>query len=121
MVTVPISLSKLSGIVKNKVVKKNVFDELVKKVNAIDIKVLVKKTIYDAKINEIKGEIPSITGLVTTSALNTVRNDIPNVSDLVKKTNMMQNYEILKRKCFITSGYNIFRNEILGAKIKNKK
>ena len=121
VVTVPISLSKLSGIVKNEVVKKNVFDELVNAIDIIEISGLVKKTIYDAKINEIKGETPSITGLVTTSALSTVRDDIPNVSDLVKKKIMMQNYEILKRKYFISSDYKIFTNEILGAKIKNKK
>ena len=120
VVTVPISLSKLSGIVKNEVVKKNVFDELVNAIDIIEISGLVKKTIYDAKINEIKGETPSITGLVTT-ALSTVRDDIPNVSDLVKKKIMMQNYEILKRKYFISSDYKIFTNEILGAKIKNKK
>ena len=33
--TTPINLSKLSDVVKNEVVKKTVYDELVKKVNAI--------------------------------------------------------------------------------------
>ena len=44
--TIPVDLSKLSNVVKKDVVKKTVFDELVKKVNAIqtnDTSDLVKK------------------------------------------------------------------------------
>ena len=33
---------------------------------------LLKKTNYDSKINEIKSEIPTITGLATTTVLNDV-------------------------------------------------
>ena len=36
LVTVPVDLSKLSNVVKNEVVKKTVYDELVAKVNNID-------------------------------------------------------------------------------------
>ena len=36
----------------------------------------------DAKINEVKGVIPSLTNLATTAAFTTVENKIPNVSDL---------------------------------------
>ena len=39
-----------------------------------------KKTIYNAKINEVKGEIPSITNLATKTTYNTVENKIPSVS-----------------------------------------
>ena len=46
---------------------------------------LLKRTGYDSKINEIKGEMPSIIGLATIAYLNDVKNKIPNVSDLVKK------------------------------------
>ena len=53
------------------------YDKLVAKVNNID---------YNAKINELENKIPSISGLVTTSALTAVENKIPNVSSLVKKT-----------------------------------
>ena len=49
------------------------------------------KTEFDFKINEIKGKIPSITGLATTAALHDVKNKIPNVSDPVKKQIMMEN------------------------------
>ena len=44
-------------------------------------------TSLDSKINEVKGEIPNITNLVTTTAFTAVENKIPNVSNLVKKTN----------------------------------
>ena len=46
---------------------------------------MLKKTDYNAKITEIEGKRPSITGLATTSALNTDENKIPNISHLVKK------------------------------------
>ena len=49
----------------------------------LDIK--VKDTNYNAKITEIEGKRPSITGLATTSTLNALENKISNVSDLVKK------------------------------------
>ena len=45
---------------------------------------------FNAKINEVKGEIPSIaTTAATTSAITTAENKIPNVSDLVKKKKIM--------------------------------
>ena len=46
---------------------------------------LANKSVLDAKINEIKDEIPSITNLANTACFSTVRNKIPNDSDLVKK------------------------------------
>ena len=85
LVTVPVDLSKLSKVVKDEVVKKTVYDILVTKVNNIDIsgfllktkydtdklqlkkKIpitsnLVKKSDYNAKVSEIQGKIPSISG-----------------------------------------------------------
>ena len=44
---------------------------------------LATKTILNTKINEVKIEIPSISGLVTTFALTAVGNKIPNVNNLV--------------------------------------
>ena len=46
---------------------------------------LLKKD-SNVKVSEIEGEIPSITGLATNSALTAVENKIPDVSSLVKKT-----------------------------------
>ena len=51
-----------------------------------DISSLVKKTDFNAKFTEVEGKIPSITGLVTNSALTVVENEIPDVNGLVKKT-----------------------------------
>ena len=65
------------------------YDEFVKKVNAIDTSKLVNKTDYDAKIKDIEDKIPSIYNLTTTVALSAVENKIPKVSDLVKKQVMM--------------------------------
>ena len=56
LVSVLIDLTKLSDVVKNYVVKKTEYDELVKQINAIettDTSNLVKKTDYDTKISEI--------------------------------------------------------------------
>ena len=41
--TTPVDLSKLTNVVKYEVVKKTIYDELIKKVNAIDTSRLVKK------------------------------------------------------------------------------
>ena len=43
--TTPLALSKLTNVVKYEVVKKSVYDELVKKVNTIDTSELVKTQI----------------------------------------------------------------------------
>ena len=58
--TTPVDLSKLSDAVKNEVLKKTEYNELVKKVNNInttDTSDLVKKTNYNTKINEIEKKI----------------------------------------------------------------
>ena len=85
--------------VKNDVVKKDVYDKLVTKVNNIDTsrfvlktkydtdkselenKIpdtsgLVKKTNYDAKIADIEGRIPDANNLATKTSLTTVENNI---------------------------------------------
>ena len=99
LVPVPVNLSKLSDVVKNDVVKKDVYDKLVTKVNSIDTsgfvlktkydtdkselenKIpdtsgLVKKTNYDAKIADIEGRIPDANNLATKTSLTTVENNI---------------------------------------------
>ena len=72
---VPVDLSKLSNVLKNDVLKKDV---------------------YNGKIKNIEYEIPDITNLATTTALTAVENKISNVSNLVKKTDcntkLLQNY-----------------------------
>ena len=101
---VPVDLSKLSDVVKNDVVKKDVYDKLVAKVNNIDINDFVLKTKYntdktelkkkipnvtdfvkEAKVTELENKIPDISNLATKTALTSVENKIPSVNDLVKK------------------------------------
>ena len=103
--TVPVDLSKLSNVAKNEVVKKTVYDKLAAKVNNIDTSRFILKTKYDtdklesekkffdtsnfvknSNYNTKISEIPSISGLDTTSALTAVENKIPSINNLVKKT-----------------------------------
>ena len=109
VLSVHVDLSKLSDVVKYDVVKKDICDKLVAKVNSIDtsgfalktkydtdkseleIKIsdingLVKRTNYDAKIADIEGKIPDVTNLATKTALTAVENKIPSISILVEKT-----------------------------------
>ena len=90
-------MSKLSNVVKNYIVKKDLYDKLVTKVkydtdkSELENKTpntsgLVKKTDYNNKIAGIEGKIPDISNLATKTALTTVENKIPSVNSLVKKT-----------------------------------
>ena len=80
---------------------------------------LLKKT-GNAKITEIEGKTPSITGSATTTVLNTVENIIL-VGDLVNKTNYDAKISDTEAKYFTTSDYNKSMNEMLDKKIKEKK
>ena len=51
---VPVNLSKLSGVVKNDVFKKTVYDKLVAKVNNIDTSDFALKTKYDTDKSELE-------------------------------------------------------------------
>ena len=87
LVPVSADLSKLSDVVKNGVVKKGVNNAKIKTVeDKIDITTLTTYASLNAKINEVKGEIPNITNIATNTALTAVENKIPNVSNIVKKT-----------------------------------
>ena len=66
---VPVDLSKLSDVVKNDVVKKDVYDRLVAKVNNIDTSRFVLKTKYDTDKLELDNKIPDISGLVKKNRL----------------------------------------------------
>ena len=68
---VPTDLSKLSNVVKNDVVKKNDYDKLGSKVNAIDTSRFVLKTRYDTDKSELENKIPDTSGLVKKTDCNT--------------------------------------------------
>ena len=95
---------------KNDIVKRDVYNAKIKNIEdkIPDITNLATNTTLNAKMNEVKNEIPNInlatttalnaktievknkipiiTNLATTTALTAVENKIPNVSYLVKKT-----------------------------------
>ena len=102
LVPVPIDLSKLSDVVKNDVVKKDVCNAKIKYIEdkIPDINNLATNTTFNAKRNEVKNEIlsiiniaaivafnsnineakinmPHITNLATTAALTAIENKIP--------------------------------------------
>ena len=68
LVPVPVDLSKLSDLVKNEVVKKDVYDQLVTKVNNIDTSGFVLKATYDT---ELENKIPDVSNPVKKSNYNT--------------------------------------------------
>ena len=104
-------LSKLSNVVQNDVVKRDVYynakikdieDKMPDitnwanntafnaKINYVKNKVrsisnLATNASLNAKINEVKTEITNVTNLATTTALTAVENKTPSVSDLFKK------------------------------------
>ena len=118
--------------IKNDVVKKDVYDKLVTKVNNTntsefvlktkydtdkselenkipDTSGLVKKTDYNTKITETEDKIPDISNLATKAALTTVENKIPSVSNLVKKQIMTLKLQNLKINLIII----IMKNKLI--------
>ena len=104
LVPLPVDLSKLSDVVKMMLLK-DVYDQLVAKVNNIDASDFVLKTNYKTdktelekkipdvtyfvkkvKFTELENKIPDVSSLATNTALTTVENKIPDVSGFVKKT-----------------------------------
>ena len=64
LVPVPVDLSKLSDVVKHDVIKKDVYDKLVAKVNNIDTGEFVLKTKYDTDKSESENKIPDTTRIL---------------------------------------------------------
>ena len=89
LVPIPVDLSKLSDVVKNDVVKKDVYDKLVAKVNSIDTSRFVLKTKYDTDKSELESKIPDTSGLVKKTDYNTkiteIESKIPDISNLATK------------------------------------
>ena len=63
LIPVPLDLSKLSGVVKNDVAKKDVYNAKIKIIEdkIHDINNLATNTALNSKIGEVKCEVPSIT------------------------------------------------------------
>ena len=76
IVPVPTDLSKLSNVVKNDVVKKDVCNKIVAKVNGTDTSKFILKTKYDTDKSELGNEIPDTSDLVKKTDYNTKITDI---------------------------------------------
>ena len=92
LVPIPVYLSKLSDVVKNDVVKKDVYNTLANKVDKIDTSGFVLKTKYDTDKSELENKIPDTSGLVKKTDYNTkipeIEGKISNISNLVTKTGL---------------------------------
>ena len=73
-----VDLSKVSDLVKNDVVKKAVYDELVTKVNNIDTSGFALKTKYDADKSEFENKIPDARSLVKKRDYNSKISELEN-------------------------------------------
>ena len=60
--------------------------------------VWLKKTDFNAKVTEIEGKIPCISGLAANSALTATENKIPNVSSLVKNADYNTKISYIEKK-----------------------
>ena len=69
LVPVPADLSKLNDVIKNDVVKKTVYDQLVAEVNNFDTSDFVLKTNYNADKTKLENKIPNSTDFVKKAKL----------------------------------------------------
>ena len=85
---------------KRKLLKKTEYTAKIKNIEdeILDITNSATKNILNTKIIEVKNEIPSISGLATSSALTAVENEIPSVITLVKKTDYDTKASELEKK-----------------------
>ena len=86
---IPVDFSKLSDVVKNDDVKKDVYDKLVTKVNNIDTGGFVLKTKHNTDKSELENKIPDTSGLVKKTGYNTkiteIESKTPDISNLATK------------------------------------
>ena len=68
---VPTDLSKLSNVLKNDVVKTDVYEKIVTKLNNINTSGFVLKTKYDTDESELESKIPDTSVLVKKTDYNT--------------------------------------------------
>ena len=115
MKTVPIDLEKLNDIVSKEVVKNTKFNKLNTKVNYLEIKIpdatnldnikqyKTDKQSLEKKTCDVENKIPGVTGLVTTTVLNT-------------KIGEVENKTADHTKYITTPEFDKFSDSIFGAK-----
>ena len=110
--TTPVDISKLSDAVKSKAIKKTEYNAKIKdttlnaktndvKAEILSITSLATTIALNAKINEVKDKILSITNLAINTALTAVENKIPNFSNLVKKADYNTKINEIEKKILI--------------------
>ena len=82
LVPVPVDLSKLSDVVKNDVVKKDVYNAKIKNIEDKIPDITNLATTTTTALNAKISEMPNLTDLFTTNALTAVENKMPIVSNL---------------------------------------
>ena len=101
-------LSKIRNVVKNDVVKKDVYDKLVAKVNDIDTSKFVLKTKYDTDKSELENKVPDTSSLVKKTDYNTKITEgdkldtdklVPGPTDLCKLSNVVKN-DVVKKDVY---------------------
>ena len=110
LVPVSVNLSKLSYVEKTDVVKKDLYNAKIENIEdkISDITNLATKTTFNAKINGVKGEISSITKLTTTASLNAKVNEVKVTTALTAAEIKILNVSNLLKK----NDYNIKVNKI---------
>ena len=83
------------------IIAQNLKSEYLLQVNHL----LVKKRDYNAKISEIEGKIPTISGLATNATLTAVENKIRNTNSFVRKTDYDTKITEIEKK-FIDHDYD---------------
>ena len=86
LLPVPTDLGKLSNVVKNDIVKKAAYNNLVAKVDNIDTNDFLLKAKYDTDKAELEKKIPNTSNLATKTVLTIVENKIPDTSNFATKT-----------------------------------
>ena len=82
-------MGKLRDLVKNDMVKKTVYDQLVAKVNNIDTSDIMLKTKYNTDKTELEKKTPRVTDFAKKVKLTELENKIPDISCSRKKPPML--------------------------------
>ena len=117
-------LSKLSVVVKNDIVKKDVYNGQIENMEdrIPDITNLSSSTTLNAKAKKIKNQIPSITNLVITTPLNPkineLKNKILNINNLAITTALENKQDNNKKFSFKIAQTNLESKIDVAKKIK---
>ena len=119
-----VDLSKLSAVVKNDIVKKDVYNGQIENMEdrIPDITNLSSSTTLNAKTKKIKNQIPSVTNLVITNPLNPkineLKNKILNITNLAITTALENKQDNNRKFSFKIAQTNLESKTDVAKKIK---